>query len=71
MNEFPKKINTLNTKNTPFIKIPKIKNLFQEQKKINEIKEKSWNSRFVYNKSLIMIHIKIKMFYVIKNLAII
>lgn len=50
MNEFPKKINTLNTKNTPFIKIPKIKNLFQEQKKINEIKEKSWNSRFVYNK---------------------
>ena len=44
------KIQILNNKNKPFIKIPIMKNPFIEQKSLREIRETAWNSRFIYNK---------------------
>ena len=44
------KIQLINNKKTPFIKIPKIKNLFNDTKFKNKIREDAWNQRFIYNK---------------------
>ena len=44
------KIQLLNNKNNPLIKIPKIKNPFNEPKSKKEMRETAWNNRFIYNK---------------------
>ena len=44
------KIQNLNNKNKPFIKIPKIKNPFNEPKSLKDMREAAWNKRFIYNK---------------------
>ena len=44
------KSHLLNNKNKTFIKIPKIKNPFNDPKTINSVREKAWNNRFIYNK---------------------
>ena len=44
------KSHLLNNKNKTFIKIPKIKNPFNDPETINSVREKAWNNRFIYNK---------------------
>ena len=44
------KIQLINNKKKPFIKIPKLKNPYNELKTKNKIREEEWNKRFIFYK---------------------